>query len=224
MLRARFPLSLLAAGFVLAAELVSPGTPAGAQGVPFGPGATGGTPGALPTAAAVTFRCPGVTEVSATADATSIAGRPSTSTVVPLSPVEAAESPCVIAGTNPVSDWSADYIALRMTSPGTWRTKLRTVLEDFDTLHGQYVANPRIKDMGMWPARLEETLQLAGLLAYHSQQDVVIYYVGALRDEYKAGIYDQHPLLMSYGLQARAKLDELTAPPPSPTPHPRARR
>jgi hypothetical protein len=220
----RARLALFAAGSVLAAALLAPGVPvpAGAQGVPTAtPGSGTGTGAGT---GAITFRCPGVTDVSATADATSIAGRTATSSVRPITPAEAAESPCVIAGADPDLEWSADYIALRMTSPGTWRSKMRIVLEDFDTLHRQYVANPRVKDMGMWPARLEETFQLAGLIAHQSGQDVIVYYAGALRDEYKAGIFDEHPLLVSYGLQARAKLDELTAPPPSPIPHPRARR
>ena len=207
MLRVR--LTAVIASLFVAAALFIPNETAGAQGVPGG---------------AITFRCPGVTEVSATADSASPVGRNVASTVVPLSPADAAESPCILAGAEPEVEWSADYVAERMTSPGTWRSKLRTVLEDFDALHRQYIANPRIKDMGMWPARLEETLQLANLLAYRSQQDVVVYYAGALRDEYKAGIYDERPLLTQYGLQARDKLGELTAPQPTPTPHPRARR
>jgi hypothetical protein len=220
MLRAR--LSAVTAGLILAASLLVPLATAGAQGVPLGTGTTPGATGTSGAGGVVNFRCPGVTDVSASADALSPVGKIPTPTASPLSPAEAAESPCILAGSEPEIEWSADYVGLRMTAPGTWRTKLRTVLEDFDALHRQYVANPRVKDMGMWPARLEETLQLANLLAYYSQQDVVVYYAGALRDEYKAGIYEEHPLLTRYGLQARAKLDELTAPPPTPTP--RARR
>jgi hypothetical protein len=218
MLRVRPP--ALAVGLLLAAALVAPGVPAGAQGVlttptPV-PGATSSSTGS------VTFRCPGVTEVSSGAELP--AARATPTAVTSLSPADQAENPCIIRGSEPDLEWSADHNALRLTAPGTWKTKMRVVLTDFDALHRQYVANPRVKDMGMWPARLEETLQLLELLAYQSRQDVVVYYAGALRDEYKAGIFDEHPLLTHYGLQARAMLGDLSSPPPTPTPHPRARR
>ena len=221
MLRVRLP--ALTTGLLLVSALLSSVAPAGAQGVTTAtatpvPGSTIGTTGS------VTFLCPGVTEVSAGAETTSLAGRATPTPAAAQSPADAAENPCLIAGSEPELEWSADHNALRLTAPGTWKAKLRTVLADFDILHRQYVANPRVKDMGMWPARLEETLQLAELLAYQSRQDVVVYYAGALRDEYKSGIFDERPLLVHYGLQARTMLDELTAPPPTPTPHPRARR
>ena len=218
MFRVRLPAT--AAGLLLAAALVAPGVPAGAQGVlttptPV-PGATGLSTGS------VNFRCAGVTEVSSGAELPT--GRSTPTSVASLSPADQAENPCIIPGSGPDLEWSADYNALRLTAPGTWKTKMRVVLTDFDALHSQYVANPRVKDMGMWPAHLEETLQLLELLAYQSRQDVVVYYAGALRDEYKAGIFAEHPLLTHYGIQARAMLGELSAPPPTPTPHPRARR
>ena len=171
-----------------------------AQGVPSTPGA-------------IKFRCPGVTAVSATATVLQTAGGMSTVSITPLNPSEAAENPCLFDDSGPVLEWSSDHAALRMTAPGTWKDKLRVVLKDFDDLHAQYVANPRIKDMGMWPARLQETLELAAILTEQSGRDDARYYAQALHDEYKTGIYDQYPLLVMYGLQARERLGELAAPP-----------
>src|SRR5688500_14048687 len=117
--------SAVIAGLLLAATLLVPYATAGAQGVPAGTGsATGAAPGAAGTVGAAgttTFRCPGVTEVSATADSTAAIGKIATTTVIPISPAEAAESPCVLPGSEPDIEWSADYVGLRLTSPGTWR-------------------------------------------------------------------------------------------------------
>ena len=212
MLRARLP--LIAAGVVLVVTLAAPGAPARAQGESTATLAPGDVP----------FRCPGLTDVSAVAETSAFAEPATPTSVAPVSPVDAAESPCVVAGSEPDVEWSADHNALRMTSHGTWRAKMRVVLQDFDALHGEYVADPLISDTEVWSARLEETLQLAQLFAHQSHQDVVVYYASALRDEYKAGIFGERPLLTTYGRQARAKLDELTSSPPAPTPHRGSRR
>ncbi|MGI8423149.1 MAG: hypothetical protein ACR2NO_03405 [Chloroflexota bacterium] len=219
MLRAIRP-AIVGCALLAALVLLVQPQQAGAQGVP--PASSPVTPEASPED--TNFRCPGVTEVSASADASALTTPTSSSSALALSPAGAAASPCILAGSGPEIEWSAYHVALRMTAAGTWAFKMRSVLDDFDTLHRQYVANPRVKDIGMWPSRLEETLQLANLLSYHSRQDIVVYYASALRDEYKAGIFDERPLLVAYGLNARTRLDELTSPPPARTPHPRARR
>src|SRR3712207_5847099 len=70
--------SQLARALALASVLLLPASPTMAQGVPGGttsgvtPGATGGAQGP------VTFRCPGVTDVSVGADSTALSGRPAT--------------------------------------------------------------------------------------------------------------------------------------------------
>ncbi|HEU5317092.1 MAG TPA: hypothetical protein VFX49_13370 [Chloroflexota bacterium] len=212
--------------------------PAGAQGVPSVTPTPTRTPGPAVT---VTFRCPGVTAVSIGADllgsgttsTTSSSASTTGSSVTPtptatptpspeLSPAEAAESPCLLADAGPELEWTYEHSALRMTTVGTWKQKLRTVLSDFDVLHAQYVADPIAKDMGIWTARMQETLELARLVAYQSKSDQVYYYAVALENEYKSGIYDERPLLISYALQARQRLDELTGS-PTPTPTRRAR-
>ena len=226
----------LVAGALFLGQLASP---AGAQGVPTATSTPTRTPRPAVT---VTFRCPGVTAVSIGADLLgleSATATPAASTTTPgvvatrtpgptstparvLSPVDAAESPCILQDAEPDFEWSLDHYGQRMTAVGTWRQKLRTVLEDFDLLHAQYVANPRVKDIGMWPARMQETLELTRAIASLSHNDRVYYYALALDKEYKQGIYDERPLLTSYALQARQALGDLTAD-PTPVPARRVR-
>ena len=199
---ARVAAAFSALGFFLLST-----APAAAQGVPT-------------TSAATVFRCPGATAVSAGAtDLAGTSGTASTSisplgTATVLNPSEDAENPCTFATGEPDLEWSAHHNALRQLTPGTWKDKMRVILKDFDDLHAQYVANPAVKDTGMWPAHLQETFELAQLIAYFSGRADALWYAQELEIEYKSGIYDAHPLLVQYALDARQHLIALSAPLP----------
>ena len=202
----RLALPAALAGTLAVAALFAPPSEVSAQGV-----TATATPTTTTSTAKVTFRCPGMTPVSASAEPGAVPTP--TSQVIPLDPVPNDASPCAYTNGGPELEWSADYNALRMVTVGSWKDKMRAVLKDFDELHAQYVANPKIKDMGMWPAKLQETFELAYLIGYFSGRDDVLWYAQEFQLEYKSGVYEEHPLLVQYALDARRHLGDLSAPP-----------